>query len=305
MNLVDRTDLVVAGTGFVGSYVLAGAHRAGISALGIDIAQHGLAQLLAPDCGPEIACDLRDAVTVAGLIATSGAQTLVMAARTAPDDHPSLAEALIRAAIEGGIRRIVLVSSLAVYGQARPRRDARGLTEALAPATPSAYGIAKLREELLVRDAAQRAGIELVILRSSGLFGRLPAPRSGPGSAAVIDRLLRRYVAGGNPVLDVEDVADQYLYAGDLAACVLAASRSAPPHEVINVGPGRSLSPSEVQSDLEAALGTSVDLDVTCPASPATATMDTTRLDAWLPCERRGDLVVGLRAAAADVARSA
>ena len=82
---------------------------------------------------------------------------------------------LLDAIVGSPVKRLVLISSLCVYGLADAPID-RLVDEETSlephPERRDPYAYAKLRQELLVREHAARAGVELVILRPGTLYGR-------------------------------------------------------------------------------------------------------------------------------------
>lgn len=125
---------------------------------------------------------------------------------------------LLDAAVAAGVRRIVLVSSFAVYGADRLRR--RGLVDENAPleAHPERrdpYAYAKLRQERLFHEYQQRYGFELVVLRPGVIYG----PGGGEFSARVGIQLPGLFLHCGNrnllPLTYVENCADAIALAGE------------------------------------------------------------------------------------------
>ena len=138
---------------------------------------------------------------VVNCVAGDGA-TMVAATRT-----------LCAAAASAGVRRVVHVSSMAVYG------DATGLVEERRPLDPGGgwYGLAKVECESLI-DAFVRAGGDAVILRPGCIHG----PRSEQWTGRIA-RMLRRHRIG-----DLGAAGDggcNIIHVDDVAAAVLAAIR--------------------------------------------------------------------------------
>jgi nucleoside-diphosphate-sugar epimerase len=118
---------------------------------------------------------------------------------------------LLDAAVAAGVRRIVLVSSFAVYQSGALARGAL-LTENCPlepPAAPkSGYGFVKTRQEQLYGEYAERHGFESVVLRPGVVYG--------PGGTAISPRVGlsafgRFFSLGGSatlPLTYVENCAD-------------------------------------------------------------------------------------------------
>ena len=104
-------------------------------------------------------------------------------------DEAAAASALARAAASAGVRRFVHMSSVRAMGNATMPGAPFRCTD---PALPrDAYGHGKLAIEQALRAAAQKTGIELVILRPPLVYG--------PGVKANF-RALIRLAAGGLPL---------------------------------------------------------------------------------------------------------
>jgi nucleoside-diphosphate-sugar epimerase len=298
---VEPVDLLVAGVGFVGGYVMTVAEQSGLRVVGVDNGPHSQsASALGPMAlGGILACDLRDRRSTAQLFSRLQPRNLVITARLGEGPDCSALEDLVATAAQAGVATVVHISSLAVYGSAN---DVSGLSEETAPINPSTYGSEKLAEEAAITASSAMNGVRPLILRSTGLFGRLPAPRSSARSAAAIDRLIRQYLRRDRLVLTIEDAADQYLYARELAVVVLEALRTPPQFTVVNVGPGQLLSPLDVREHLQATFDAPVDLELVPVVGRSIGLLSVSRLDGWLPerAASRAAFTEGLRAALLD-----
>lgn len=146
------------------------------------------------------------------------------------------------ASAAAGARRLVLVSSVAVYGGTR--RAEAPITEAAAPHPASDYGRSKLDGEKRILEVAARAGIDVLILRMATIYGM-----GDPGNFARLIRLLAR----GVPFLvDARHVRKSVVHRADAAtACVLAALAPAACTGTYNVVAG--IHPLEEIVDIAAA----------------------------------------------------
>ncbi len=301
MRQTHTRRIVVAGVGFVGSYVLAQLWRAGHDATGLDIAPNELFAVLEPNAVDGVEeFNLARGLDVEAFLSRRPADVLVLAMRTPADTSSvELLEVLVRAAARAGVGRVILISSLAVYGTG-PTSEVQELR--LGASARSSYGHAKHAEEVVVLNTAREHGLASLVLRSSGLFGRLPAPVPTNRSAGAVDRVLRHHRFAESVVLDLEDAPDQYLYVRELGAVVVRAIDAWPPFDVINVGPGIVLSPAEMRDEVAAALGRDVELRLHPRTGPAIAGLDIKRLDSWFPARisNRRDVGAGLRTALAD-----
>jgi nucleoside-diphosphate-sugar epimerase len=115
---------------------------------------------------------------------------------------------LVEAMVSFPVRRLVLVSSLSVYGLAEVPAD-RLVDETTGlerhPEWRDAYSYAKLRQELLVQEHAARAGFELAILRPGPLYGR-GGPSFSPRVGLAVGGWLLHF--GGNNVLPLSHVSN-------------------------------------------------------------------------------------------------
>jgi len=124
---------------------------------------------------------------------------------------------LLRASLAARVRKVIYVSSSAVFGA--PKTNP--VTEDTPPAPAEAYGRAKLAGENLCRQYAAR-GLDVTILRPRTILGH--------GRLGVFQILFEWIRQGGNvPVLGRGDNVYQFVHADDLAtACLLAAERPGP-----------------------------------------------------------------------------
>jgi nucleoside-diphosphate-sugar epimerase len=123
----------------------------------------------------------------------------------------------LRAASEAKVRKVIYVSSSAVFGAPK----SNPVNESTWPTPGEAYGRAKLEGENLCRQYAQR-GVDVTIIRPRTIMGH---GRLG------IFQILFEWIRGGYnvPVLGRGDNVYQFVHADDLAeACRLAAARPGP-----------------------------------------------------------------------------
>jgi nucleoside-diphosphate-sugar epimerase len=130
---------------------------------------------------------------------------------------------LLRAAFEADVRKVVHISSSAVFGI--PRR--LPITEETRPRPVEAYGHAKYAAEILCREAAD-AGLDVTIVRPRTIMGH--------GRLGIMQLLFEWIREGRNVfVLGRGDNQYQFVHAEDLAeACTRAAQR--PGSAVYNIG---------------------------------------------------------------------
>ncbi|HNS62694.1 MAG TPA: GDP-mannose 4,6-dehydratase, partial [Anaerolineales bacterium] len=146
--------------------------------------------------------------------------------------------ALMEAMRDVGVRRVVLASSGAVYGDLANQP----LTESLTPAPRSPYAVSKLSAEYYVRTIGGLWGIETVSLRIFNAYG--PGQHLPASHPPVVPHYLKQALRGGTLVAhgDGSQTRD-YVYVDDVVSA-LVASATAPNVNglVINVGSGTETS---------------------------------------------------------------
>jgi nucleoside-diphosphate-sugar epimerase len=170
--------LVTGATGFLGRAVAEALGRAGY-----DVLRGGrLAPAAAPagepwigygDIGPatrwnEALTGVDVVVHLAGLAHLPDAVTTSVAADTFAQVNAEGTARLASAAVGARVRRLVLVSSALVHGEASPGRP---FTEEDAPAPASSYARSKLASERLLVAAARGSPLQWVILRPPLVYG--------------------------------------------------------------------------------------------------------------------------------------
>ena len=217
------TVLVTGGTGFLGRAIVGRLRDAGRNVRTLQRDGGG--------DGDAVAGDIRDPDAVAR--AVRGVEAVVHAAGLAhvvhriagapfADVNARGTEVVARAAVAAGVRRLVLISSVAVYGGARPaREDAAGR-----PAGPYAASKAAAEERAIA--ALDGSPVPLTILRLATLYGE-----GDPGN---VQRLLRAIERRRFAWIGDGDNAKTLLHVDDAArACVLALDGGGDGVEVYNV----------------------------------------------------------------------
>jgi UDP-glucose 4-epimerase len=149
---------------------------------------------------------------------------------------------LMEAIRDVGIRRVVFISSGAVYGD----QGKQPLREDANPSPRSPYAVSKLAAEWYVRTIGAQAKIEVVCLRMFNAYG--PGQHIPPAHAPVIPLLLRQSALNGTLVLhgDGSQTRD-YVYVDDAVNAMVAAATATDINQsVINIGSGQETSVREL-----------------------------------------------------------
>jgi len=149
---------------------------------------------------------------------------------------------LMEAMRDVGVRRVILASSGAVYGD----QGEQPLTESATPDPHSPYAVSKIAAEYYVRTIGKLWGMETVCLRIFNAYG--PGQHLPPSHPPVVPHFLRQALRGGTLVVhgDGQQTRD-YVYVDDvISAMVAAATASTVNGLVINVGSGTETSIREL-----------------------------------------------------------
>jgi UDP-glucose 4-epimerase len=158
---------------------------------------------------------------------------------------------LMEAMRDAGIRRVVLASSGAIYGQ-QPQQPVR---EADTPKPDSPYGVSKWASENYVHTIGRLWGIETVALRIFNAFG--PGQQLPVSHAPVVPCFLDAVLTGGSIVIfgDGEQSRD-FIYVDDVVqALVSAAFAKEVNRTVFNIGSGIEMKVTDLASAIEKVTG--------------------------------------------------
>lgn len=169
--------------------------------------------------------------------------------------------AVLRAAERAGVRRVVVASSSAVYGDdpQLPKRE----DHSVHPASP--YAVAKLCAELYARHWAEYRSLETVCLRFFNVYGPRQDPRS-PYAAAIPIFLSR--LRAGRPVPIYGDGLQtrDFTFVGDVVSGLLAAGRvPAISGRVYNLASGRATAVLDLVRLLARLVGARLELEFLPP----------------------------------------
>ncbi|MEA4910195.1 MAG: NAD-dependent epimerase/dehydratase family protein [Chloroflexi bacterium] len=149
---------------------------------------------------------------------------------------------LMEAMRDVGVRRVVFISSGAIYGD----QETQPLREDATPRPRSPYAVSKLAAEYYVRTIGQLWGIETVCLRVFNAYG--PGQHMPPVHAPVIPAFLRQASLNGTLIVHGEGTQTRdYVYVDDVVNA-MAAAATAPDvdQHIINVGTGQEVSIREL-----------------------------------------------------------
>src|SRR5512138_1109245 len=249
-----RQVLVTGGAGFIGSHIAGALLEQGASVRVLDNFSSGkrenLDAILTPATRDRLHVlegDLRDAAQVAEAVRGVDVVFHEAAFVSVPDSMLKPQECfdvnvlgthlLLEEARNAGVRRVVIASSAATYGDS----DALPLAEET-PARPlSPYAASKSADELFAAMYTQAFGLQVAALRYFNVFG----PRQRPDSmyAAAVPIFISRRLQG-KPVTIFGDGLQtrDLVYVGDVVrANLVAAQHESAPGQVFNVCTGQEI----------------------------------------------------------------
>ncbi len=239
--------LITGAAGFLGSALANRLAREGHQVRGLDDLSAGDPQALSPDVHftrgdindrPKLWTMLQEVDCVYHLAARVSVPESILYPREYNASNVGGTVSLMEAMRDVGIRRVVLASSGAIYGE----QDLQPLREDRTPGPRSPYAVSKLAAEYYVRTIGGLWGIETVSLRIFNAYG--PCQRLPASHPPVVPYFLRQAVRSGTLVVhgDGNQTRD-YVYVDDVVSAMVAAA-TAPEINglVINVGSGRETS---------------------------------------------------------------
>jgi len=149
---------------------------------------------------------------------------------------------LMEAMRDVGVRRVVLISSGAIYGD----QLVQPVNERMAPNPRSPYAVSKLAAEYYIRTIGELWGIETVCLRVFNAYG--PRQHLPPVHGPVIPNFLKQAIQNGTLVISGDgNQTRDYVYVDDVVDVMVAAA-TAPEinQQIINIGSGRDTSVREL-----------------------------------------------------------
>jgi len=239
--------LITGAAGFLGSALANQLAREGHQVRGLDDLSTGDPQALGPDVHftrgdvgdrPKLWTLLQEVDVVYHLAARVSVPESVLYPRDYNAVNVGGTVALMEAMRDVGVRRVVLASSGAVYGDLGEQT----LTESITPNPRSPYAVSKLAAEYYVRTIGGLWGMETVSLRIFNAYG--PGQHLPASHPPVVPHYLRQALRGGTLVAhgDGSQTRD-YVFVDDVVSALIAAA-TAPNLNglVINVGSGTETS---------------------------------------------------------------
>ncbi len=162
--------------------------------------------------------------------------------------------AVMEAVRDAGVRRVVLASSGAIYGEQLKQPVSEGVT----PNPDSPYAVSKLASEYYVFTIGSLYSIETVALRIFNAYG--PGQFIPAAHAPVIPQFLKQALGGGTLIVfgDGNQTRD-FVYIDDVVEALVAAA-TAPDvdRHIINVGSGQEVSINQLVEKVARATGREV-----------------------------------------------
>jgi UDP-glucose 4-epimerase len=243
--------LITGAAGFLGSALANRLAREGHQVRGLDDLSTGDPQSLSPDVlftrgdvndRPKLWTLLQEVDCVYHL----AARVLVAESVLYPREYNAVnvggTVSLMEAMRDVGVRRVVFVSSGAVYGD----QGDQPLDENAPPNPHSPYAVSKLSAEYYVRTIGDLWAIETVSLRVFNAYG--PGQNLPPSHPPVIPNFIRMAVRGGTLVVHSDgNQTRDYVFVEDVVNAMVAASTAQEVNRlVLNVGSGAETSVREL-----------------------------------------------------------
>lgn len=235
--------LITGAAGFLGSSLANHLAREGHQVRGLDDLSTGDPKGLSPDVHftrgdvsdrPKLWTLLQDVDVVYHLAARVSVQESILYPRDYNAVNVGGTVALMEAMRDVGVKRVVLASSGAVYGD----MSDGSLKENDIPNPRSPYAVSKLSAEYYVRTIGNLWNIETVSLRIFNAYG--PGQHLPPSHPPVVPHYLRQALRGGTLVAHGEGSQTRdYIFVDDVISAMVAASTAPNVNGlVINVGSG-------------------------------------------------------------------
>ena len=157
---------------------------------------------------------------------------------------------ILKASSEAGVKRVVLASSCAVYGDS----EVTPLSEDIKLEPLSPYAASKLAAELYCQVFHSSYGLEVVSVRYFNVFGARQNPESD--YAAVIPKFITLMLDGKPPVIHSDgEQARDFIHVNDVASATIQAVQSeGVSGEAFNIGTGKNYTINQLSEKLSSLL---------------------------------------------------
>jgi UDP-glucose 4-epimerase len=256
--------LITGAAGFLGSALANQLAREGHQVRGLDDLSTGDPRVLSPDVHftrgdvndrPKLWTLLQEVDCVYHLAARVSVPESVLYPREYNAVNVGGTVSMMEAMRDVGVRRVILASSGAVYGD----QGEQPLRETAIPDPHSPYAVSKVSAEHYIRTIGKLWGLETVCLRIFNAYG--PGQHLPPSHPPVVPHFLRQALRGGTLVVHGDGTQTRdYVYVDDVVSAMVAAS-TAPNINglVINVGSGTETSIRELVKKVSEVTGRKVD----------------------------------------------
>lgn len=257
--------LITGGAGFIGASLANRLVREGHQVRVLDDLSAGDPARLAPEVHftrgdvrdvPRLWTLLQDVNCVYHLAARVSVPESILYPRDYNDVNVGGTVSLLEAVRDVGVKRAVLTSSGAVYGE----QEKQPISEKAIPYPASPYAASKVAAECYVSTIGALYGIETVILRIFNTYG--PGQSVPPAHPPVIPQFLKQAMSGGSLVIfgDGNQTRD-FVYIDDVVDALIAAGTTEGiDGKIVNVGSGQEMSINELVRKLERVLGKSLNV---------------------------------------------
>jgi UDP-glucose 4-epimerase len=256
--------LITGAAGFLGSALANQLAREGHQVRGLDDLSTGDPRVLSPDVHftrgdvndrPKLWTLLQEVDCVYHLAARVSVPESVLYPREYNAVNVGGTVSMMEAMRDVGVRRVILASSGAVYGD----QGEQPLRETAIPDPHSPYAVSKVSAEHYIRTIGKLWGMETVCLRIFNAYG--PGQHLPPSHPPVVPHFLRQAQRGGTLVVHGDGTQTRdYVYVDDVVSAMVAASTAPNVNGlVINVGSGIETSIRELVKKVSQVTGREVD----------------------------------------------
>ena len=256
--------LITGAAGFLGSALANQLAREGHQVRGLDDLSTGDPRVLSPDVHftrgdvndrPKLWTLLQEVDCVYHLAARVSVPESVLYPREYNAVNVGGTVSMMEAMRDVGVRRVILASSGAVYGD----QGEQPLRETAIPDPHSPYAVSKVSAEHYIRTIGKLWGMETVCLRIFNAYG--PGQHLPPSHPPVVPHFLRQVQRGGTLVVHGDGTQTRdYVYVDDVVSAMVAASTAPNVNGlVINVGSGTETSIRELVKKVSEVTGRKVD----------------------------------------------